>query len=436
MNSKDDAGGMGSRGKGRLVPRLRFPEFWDAGEWEEKKLGEVGEFKNGINFSADKKGRGILTIDVLNMYGSGIEVQLDSLYRVDVDTKDYVLRDCDILFVRSSLKRDGIGWPSLFREFSEPVLFCGFLIRLRLESLQLTNPEFLLYCLRSDSGRRKIICVSGTAAITNISQDSLKIISVSFPNLAEQQKIVDCLTSIDIHITLETQKLDTLKTHKKGLMQQLFPAAGQTLPQLRFLEFRNAGKWNLTSLGKVSNITSGGTPNRSNKEFWNGKIPWVTTSLIDFNTIEKSDQYISESGLKGSSAKLFPENTILMAMYGQGKTRGKVAILGIEATTNQACAAILLGKILNKNFLFHNLAGRYDEIRELSNRGGQENLSAGLIEQIPISYPVDKNEQKKIADCLNSVDELIALQAQKIDALKLHKKGLMQQLFPSLEETI
>jgi len=123
-----------------------------------------------------------------------------------------------------------------------------------------------------------------------------------------------------------------------------------------------------------------------------------------------------------------------MAMYGQGKTRGKVAILGIEATTNQACAAILLNKELDTNFVFQNLAGRYDEIRELSNRGGQENLSAGLIETIHLPYPIDKNEQQKIADCLSSLDELITAQSQKLDTLKVHKKGLMQQLFPSPDE--
>ena len=123
-----------------------------------------------------------------------------------------------------------------------------------------------------------------------------------------------------------------------------------------------------------------------------------------------------------------------MAMYGQGKTRGKVAILGIEATTNQACAAILLNKELHTNFVFQNLAGRYDEIRELSNLGGQENLSARLIKTISISYPTDKNEQQKIADCLSSLDALITAQTQKIDALKAHKKGLMQQLFPPVDE--
>jgi len=210
--------------EGETVPTLRFPEFREAGEWVEKSLGEIGELKNGINFSADKKGSGTLTVDVLNMYSFGIETKLDSLYRVDIDAKDCLLKDSDILFVRSSVKREGIGWSSLFRDFSEPVLFCGFLIRLRLKSFRFTHPEFLLYYLRSDFGRQKVISVSGTAAITNISQDSLKTISIPFPSLPEQQKIAACLSSLDELITAHSQKLDALKKHKKGLMQRLFPA--------------------------------------------------------------------------------------------------------------------------------------------------------------------------------------------------------------------
>jgi len=122
-------------------------------------------------------------------------------------------------------------------------------------------------------------------------------------------------------------------------------------------------------------------------------------------------------------------------MYGQGKTRGKVAILGIDAAINQACAAITLKKGFDTNFVFQNLAARYDEIRDISNKGGQENLSAGLIKGIPFTYPdVKFKEQQKIADCLSSIDDLITAQTQKLTALKAHKNGLMQQLFPAVDE--
>lgn len=124
-----------------------------------------------------------------------------------------------------------------------------------------------------------------------------------------------------------------------------------------------------------------------------------------------------------------------MAMYGQGQTRGKVAILGMAAATNQACAAILLkSRDVSNDFVFQSLNGRYKEIREISNSGGQANLSAGLIEKIPLSYPRNKDEQEKISSLLSSFDNLVRVQVQRVEHLRLCKKGLMQQLFPALDE--
>jgi len=162
---------------------------------------------------------------------------------------------------------------------------------------------------------------------------------------------------------------------------------------LRFPEFED--EWETRKLGEVAKVSSEGTPNRSIASYWNGNIPWVSTSLINFNLIDTVDEYITEEGLNNSSAKLFPIGTLLIAMYGQGKTRGKVSILNIEATTNQACGAISIEEnILNPLFVFQNFSKRYDEIRDLSNQGGQENLSAGIIKGIEISFPKIL-EQKK-----------------------------------------
>ncbi|MBX9835572.1 MAG: restriction endonuclease subunit S [Burkholderiaceae bacterium] len=258
---------------------------------------------------------------------------------------------------------------------------------------------------------------------------------VLFPDFktGEQQKIADCLSSLDELIAAQTRKVDALKTHKKGLMQQIFPREGETQPRLRFPEFRDASDWENSSLGAVFSTTSGGTPSRSEAGYWDGEIPWVTTSLVNSGVITEAEEYISEEGLKNSSAKLLPKGTVLIAMYGQGKTRGQVALLSVEAATNQACAAILPKEGVNPYFVFLNLAGRYEELRKLSNSGGQENLSQGLIRDFSFAYPVDETEQQRIADCLTSLDTLITTATQELEALKTHKKGLMQQLFPSAQ---
>ncbi len=264
----------------------------------------------------------------------------------------------------------------------------------------------------------------------------LKEKTAFFPEFksGEQQKIADCLSSVDERMAAQARKVDALKTHKKGLMQQLFPREGETQPRFRFSEFQNTGDWLSDSLGNIFETASGGTPSRTEKSYWNGDIPWITTSLVDFSVITSAEEFLTKEGLKNSSAKLFPKNTVLMAMYGQGKTRGQVALLGIKAATNQACAAILPRKDIDPYFIFLNLAGRYEEIRELSNSGGQENLSQGLIKEIRFAFPPANDEQRKVTACLSSLDALITLEAQKLEALKAHKKALMQQLFPSPKE--
>jgi type I restriction enzyme S subunit len=185
--------------------------------------------------------------------------------------------------------------------------------------------------------------------------------------------------------------------------------------------------WDVKKLGDIALVSSGGTPNRSNLSYWNGNIPWITTSQIDFNTIISSNEFITELGLKNSSAKMYYQDTLLMAMYGQGKTRGKVGILGIDATINQACAAITINKDVYNNYVFFYLANNYEEIRKLSNTGNQENLNGNIIKSIFIPLP-PVSEQKAIAHALSDVDNLITAIDQLITKKRNIKQGTMQQL--------
>lgn len=183
------------------------------------------------------------------------------------------------------------------------------------------------------------------------------------------------------------------------------------------------------TLGKIANITSGGTPSRKEKSYWGGNIPWVTTSLIQNKTITADDieEWITEEGMKKSSAKMVPAGTILMAMYGQGKTRGQVAILDINATINQACAAISINSDVDRDFVYQQLLYRYDDIRKLSNSGGQENLSSGLIKRI--AFPIGSmKEQKKIAAILTNTDHAIEITERLIAAKERYFDGLAKQL--------
>ena len=186
--------------------------------------------------------------------------------------------------------------------------------------------------------------------------------------------------------------------------------------------------WVDKRLGAVATIAAGGTPSRRVPEYWDGEIPWVTTKEIGFNTIRFAEESISAAGLKNSAAKLLAPGTLLLALYGQGKTRGKVASLGLRAATNQACASIAVAPSMSSTFVFHFLASRYESIRGMSNAGSQENLSGQIVKSIWLPIPPTKAEQEAIAEALSDADALIESLEQLLVKKRQIKQGTMQEL--------
>ncbi len=185
--------------------------------------------------------------------------------------------------------------------------------------------------------------------------------------------------------------------------------------------------WEVRRIADFASVGSGGTPSREIAAYWGGSIPWITTSQIDFRVITEADQFITEEGLRNSAAKLLPVGTLLMALYGQGKTRGKVGVLGMAATTNQACASIALQEGVSQEFILHYLTSRYEEIRNSSNSGSQENLNGNIVKGIPVAFPPSP-EQRAIAQALSDVDQLLVTMDQIIAKKRDLKQAAMQQL--------
>ena len=185
--------------------------------------------------------------------------------------------------------------------------------------------------------------------------------------------------------------------------------------------------WKLTSLEEVAKITSGGTPDRGRPDYWNGGIPWVKTGEIRYNTIRNTDETISQAGLQNSAAKIIPAGTLLMAMYGQGITRGKVAILGIDAALNQACAAILFSDKVIPRFAFFYLQFAYTRIRNLGHGANQKNLNAQIVGsiQLPIAALA---EQEAICHALGALDT-------KLSALE-NESSFLDELFRAMVEEL
>jgi type I restriction enzyme S subunit len=186
--------------------------------------------------------------------------------------------------------------------------------------------------------------------------------------------------------------------------------------------------WELKTLGSIAGVGAGSTPSRKVDAYWGGHIPWVTTAQIDFNEIGETTEHITELGLQNSAVRLLTPGTLLMALYGQGKTRGKVAKLGIEATTNQACASIAVGRSASAAFVFHCLASQYESIRKLSNSGSQDNLNGQIVKSIRVPLPPNRAEQEAIAEALSDADALIESLEQLLAKKRQIKQGAMQEL--------
>ena len=257
----------------------------------------------------------------------------------------------------------------------------------------------------------------------------IKSLQFTLPSLPRQQKIADCLGSLDDLIAAEGRKLKALQQHKQGLMQQLFPQPGETVSRLRFPEFRDTGEWKTGTLGEIGEFISGGTPNTSSPEYWGGNIQWFTPSEINERNLSKSKRTITCEGLKHSSAKLLPTGALLIT------TKFAIGDVGIAenpcATSQGFHSLAVFENQVNVFWYYWLVQNKHELIRRSSNSTFCEIRKTGL-KQIPIVCP-NKDEQQKIADCLGSLDDMIVAEGRKLKALRQHKQGLMQQLFPCLE---
>lgn len=195
------------------------------------------------------------------------------------------------------------------------------------------------------------------------------------------------------------------------------------LPELRFSEFGNNEKWESDSIGNVCLSYSGGTPTTTESRYYGGHIPFIRSAEINKN---ETELFLTTDGLHNSSAKEVNKGDVLIALYGANS--GDVAISKIDGAINQAI--LCLKPEQSNEFLYQYLTFKKEDIISTFIQGGQGNLSGEIIKSLKLFFP-KPNEQKKIAECFSSLDDLISAATDKIEALKEHKEGLMQQLFPA-----
>jgi len=373
------------------VPRLRFPEFREAGEWEKKSLADVcHRITNGKANAEDHEDDGIYPL---------------------YDRSEVVKKSSEYAFDDEAVIIPGEGMRF------QPKYHKGkFNLHQRAYALMQHqgNARFVYYTL--DRFKDTLAKNAVKSTVLSLRLPIIERFSLAVPDKKEQQKIADCLSSLDDLITLEIQKLNALKTHKKGLMQRLFPAEGETVPRLRFPEFREAGEWIKTKIcdaviyesstlaqGKLQ-ITSGGYP------------VFGADGIVGYiGFFDQKEDYIA----------------IVKDGSGAGRltfTKGRSSILSTLGCLRPKSIARtetlwLFYCLLSLNLKNH-IKGSGIPHLYFSDYGKEE-----------IGVPAP-GEQQKIADCLSSLDDLITAQAQKVEVLKKHKKGLMQQLFPVLDDAI
>jgi type I restriction enzyme S subunit len=285
------------------------------------------------------------------------------------------------------------------------------------------DSDYLYFFLKNQYETLRFIS-SGDGTRGGLNLQMLRDFLIPVPSLEEQQKIAECLSSIESYISSINEKVEQLKAHKKSLMQKLFPQNGKNVPEYRFSEFNNTKEWEIKKVGDIATTFSGGTPSISKKQYYGGDIPFIRSGEIKGTKTELS---LTQLGVEKTSAKLVSAGTILYALY--GATSGEVAISKISGAINQAILAIIVdNELCEVQFLYQILLANKEKILDKYLQGGQGNLSGSIITNLQILLP-PLVEQSKIAECLSSIDRAIECYSQKTILLEQHKKGLMQQLF-------
>ncbi|MCX7093136.1 MAG: restriction endonuclease subunit S [Methylobacter sp.] len=416
------------------VPVLRFPEFRDAVEWKKKRFEDIAIFAKGkgiskSDISPNGKQPCIRYGELYTYYNETIESVISY---TDMPADDLVLSEANDVIIPAS------GETQIDIATASCVLKSGIALGGDLNIIRSKmNGVFLSYYL-NNAKKKDIAQLAQGISVVHLYSSQLKKLNLNIPELSEQQKIAACLSSLDELITAQTQKVEALNTHKKGLMQQLFPAEGETVPKLRFPEFRE--EWNETNLESLVDLQSGYA---FQSEYFSDKGKKLLTpknfsknGYANFNeentkfTTEYFDQkYVCKEGdLLLLLTDLTPSCELLGKPILLTKDDGEVLL-------NQRIVRVIpKGSIETRFLLYFFLSDPYHKrIKNTATGSTVRHSSNKIVASTKIYFPSEP-EQQKIAACLSSLDELIAAQSQKVEALLTHKKGLMQQLFPAVDE--
>ncbi|MFC7526886.1 restriction endonuclease subunit S [Parapedobacter sp. GCM10030251] len=403
--------------KPKNIPELRFPQFVNDGEWEEETVGQIYDFKGTNSLSRENLNYEIGKVK--NIHYGDIHTKFNTLFDVEKENVPYINGDIpldkikkenyciegDIILADASEDLNDVGKSIEIVSLNNEKLVSGLhtlLVRQRESKLVI---GFGGYLFKSDYVRKQIKREAQGAKVLGVSATRISSVKIPYPKKPqEQQKIASCLSSLDELIAAHSQKLDILKDHKKGLMQNLFPQEGEKVPTYRFPEFEKDGEWEEKSFEKLFEIGNG----RDYKHLHEGEVPVYGSGGYMLS--------VSDYLYDGESVCIGRKGTIDKPMFLIGKF-WTVDTLFYTHSFKDCLPKYIYYVFQNTDWLKHNEAG------------GVPSLSKTNIYNIKTLIPKPR-EQQKIASCLSSLDAVITAQTEKIEQLKMHKKGLMQGLFP------
>lgn len=440
MSSKGKSSAMRS-GASALGPKLRFPEFRETTGWRITKL-------NSLLFEAKHRNRSLDLgpEDVLSVSGEhGCVNQIEFMGRsyAGASVKDYhVVEHGDIVYTKSPLKKNPFG---IIKENKGRRGIVSTLYAVYRPSPE-CNPTYLDHFFSVDfhlNSYLQPIVRKGAKNDMKVNNADVLRGDICVPNLSEQQKIADCLDAADAVITAQGRKVEALRAHKKGLMQQLFPQEGETQPRLRFPEFEGAEEWVEIPLSKlVSALDAGVSVNSGDRPTMTHEIGVLKTSAVtngvfdplenkvvfDKEEIERVREPVRADTMiisRMNTPALVGANAYVKDDYPNLFLPDRLWAAKPRPGADMRFVALVLGSDKGRAAL-SGLAG--------GSSGSMKNISKPSVLGLVIMAP-SRPEQQRIADCLGSLDGLIAAETRKLDTLKTHKKGLMQQVFPQVEDS-
>lgn len=416
---------MSRKGRNELVPELRFPEFRNEGAWKEEPFDRLYSFIVTNSLSRDKLN--YAEGEVKNIHYGDIHTKFATLFDVTKEKVPYINEDVplsgygkesycqegDMVFADASEDLEGVGKGiEVYKLNKEPVLAGLHTLHARPRGKKFTR-GFGGFLFLSDRVRGQIKREAQGAKVLSISGPRLSNIQISYPGSTdEQKKIAACLSSLDALLAAEREKLEALRAHKKGLMQQLFPVQGAKVPALRFPGFK--GDWMEKTMADLADITTGNKDTQN--KVADGSYPFFVRS----QTIERINSFSYDG------------EAILTA--GDGVGVGKVFhyINGKFDFHQRVYCIYNFKKGVSGKFVFHFFSEHFDQrVMRMTAKNSVDSVRMPMISEMPVAIPVDPAEQDAVATCLSSLDERIALQDERVVFLEEHKKGLIQGLFPA-----